>query len=73
MRITEENDEYTLLFNNDQQTKDLLYDAVMEFFCEHETYSGESICQSDSPQIDAPELLSKIAEKILKFEVKYKE
>lgn len=73
MRKIEETEEYTLSFNNDQKTKDLLYDAVLEFFCEHETYSGESICQCDSPQVEAPGLLAKIADRILKFEVKYKD
>jgi len=72
MRKTEETEEYTLSFNNDQKTKDLLYDAIMEFFAEHNTYSGEAICQDDNISSEAPELLAKIADRILKFEVNYK-
>lgn len=61
----------TVEYKSDQETKDALFDAVIAFFKEHQSFTGESIMQSDGPQIDAPVLLSNLADDILKFEVTY--
>lgn len=66
-------DNYTLSFDNSQEAKERIFDMLLAFFEEHEAYSGESICQSDSPQIEAPNLLSDIAEKGFKFKTVWKE
>jgi hypothetical protein len=55
-------------YNCNQKAKDLLYETMLQWFIEQETFSGESIMQSDAPLIEAPELLCKIAEEIFEFD-----
>lgn len=58
-------------FNDDQATKDKVFEAVVEFFLKHEAFSGESVQQNDGPQIEAPELLADLVDDIIKFDVKW--
>ena len=55
------------------ETKELLFNKMLDFFKTTGTFSGESICQSDRAIIAASELLSDIADEIFKFDVKYNE
>jgi len=55
---------------DDEATKQAVFDKILSFYKEHEVFSGESIMQSDIG-MDAPELLSDIADDILKFKVEY--
>ena len=64
-------DDHEVRFDDSQEVKDKVFEKLIDFFKEHETYSGESICQSDGPQVEAPELLSTIADDIIKFRVKW--
>lgn len=70
---TEKTDDYELTFDDSQECKDKCYELLLAFFKEHEAFSGECICQNDSPQIEAPNLLSEIAEKAFKFDAIYNE
>ena len=45
----------------------------MAYFTEHQAFDGESINQRDNPIIDAPNVMSDIADDIIKFVVEYKE
>ena len=46
-----------------------VFDYLMEnFYQKYDSYLGESIMQSDDPQIYAPEVLAEIADDIIKFE-----
>ena len=60
-------------FPDDQATRDAVFELVVKFFLDHETFSGESAMQCDAPQIDAPQLLCDLVDDILKFKVDYKE
>jgi hypothetical protein len=49
-----------------------VFDKLMkDFFLKHQAYLGESITQCDDPQIEAPQILANLADKIIKFKVKY--
>jgi hypothetical protein len=54
-----------------QETKQKVFDAVINWYLENELFSGEAIMQSDRGIEGAPELLSDIADDILQFEVEY--
>lgn len=54
------------------EARDDVFNAVLNFFIEHQSFSGETIVQNDIIQIEAPEFLAKLAE-IFQFEVKWKD
>jgi hypothetical protein len=54
---------------DDQETKDKVYAALMDWYKKHESFCGESLQQSDAPQLDAICILSDIADDILCFQV----
>lgn len=60
-------------YNDDDATKQAVFDRVMAYFTEHQAFDGESINQRDNPIIDAPNVMSDIADDIIKFVVEYKE
>jgi hypothetical protein len=64
---------HSITYDDSQEAKEKLFIMMLEFFKKHNAYSGESIHQCDAPQIAAPTVLSDVAEKIFKFDVKYKE
>jgi len=68
-----EKDYFTVEFDDSQAAKEAVFNKILEFFIESESFCGESIMQSDYPLIYAPTLLSEIADDILKFKVTDKE
>lgn len=58
-------------FDASQETKDKVFSRLIEFYLEHESFSGESIQQSDGPLIDAQYVLSDVADNIICFNVEY--
>ncbi len=70
---TFETPDAVVTFKDDEATKQAVFDRVMAFFKEHESFCGESICQCDGPIIDAPNVLADIADDILCFKVEWKE
>jgi len=52
-----------------QETKQRVFDAVINWYLENELFSGEAIMQSDRGIEKAPELLSDIVDDIIQFEV----
>ena len=48
-----------------------VFEKIVQFCLKHESFTGESIMQSDEPQIELPDLLSEIIDDIIKFKVKY--
>ena len=65
--------DYTLTYKNDEETRNKVFNRVIKYFLENESYSGESIYQMDQPQIDAIELVANLADEIIKFKHKWKE
>lgn len=68
-----ETEDFIVEYKDDQEARDAVFEKVLEFFIEHKSFHGEAIMQSDAPQIYAPELLSDIADDIVKFDVKNKD
>lgn len=68
---TIEIDDVIITYNCSEATKQAVFDRVLHFFLQNQAFSGESICQSDSCIIDAPETLCDIAD-IMKFDVEWK-
>ena len=67
-------DKVTVTFDDSQEAKDKVFQYLMDnYFFKYESFCGESICQSDDPQIYAPHVMSTIAEDIIKFEVEYED
>lgn len=49
------------------ELKEKVYQSVLNWYINQGYFSGESIMQSDDPIIDAPNLLSDIADDLFKF------
>lgn len=64
---TIETDDYIVKYPCDSAVKDAVFNRVIKFFIDHETFNAECIMQKDSPQIEAPSLLAEIADDIIKF------
>ena len=62
---------YKVTYDDSEQAKQSVFDAVLAFFFKHEQFSGEGIQQCDEPITEAPNLLSDIADDILKMDVDY--
>lgn len=58
-----------ITFADDQNTKDAVFERVVKFFLDHQSFCGDSVMQCDAPQIDAPEFLADLVDEVLKFEV----
>lgn len=63
----------TVTYHDDRATRDALFEKMLAYYKEHETFSGESIMQMDGPLLAAPDLVSDIADEIFKFEVTHKD
>ena len=70
IRTIKRND-VTITFEETEELKQQVYDQVLNFFLEVDAFCGETIMQSDTPQIEAPVFLSDIADDIFKFDVEY--
>ena len=58
---------------DDEDTQGYLQDKVLQWFKEHECFTGESVMQNDAPQLAAGELLAEIADEIFQFTVTWKD
>jgi len=67
-----ENDEYIVEYDDSEEVKSRVFDRLMEYFKEQESFCSEQIQQCDSSSIEAPIVLSDIADDIIKFEVEWK-
>lgn len=66
-------EDHELEFAADGYARDAVYRKVLQFFIDNQCYSGESIMQSDAPQIESPELLADLADNVFKFNVEWRE
>jgi len=70
---TQKINDVTITYKDDQATKEAVFKKVVDWFMDQETFSGESLMQSDAPQLEAPVLLSDLADDILQFKVVWDE
>ena len=71
MKIETKN--YVVTFEDTPEMHKKVFDRVVQFYKDHESFHWECIMQCDNPQIEAPSVLADIADDIIKFEVAYKE
>lgn len=60
-------------FNNSQATRDEVFDRLIAWYFEHQSFDGECVVQNDNPAMDAPNILAEIADDIIKFDIKWDE
>jgi hypothetical protein len=65
--------ELIVSYEETPELKDKVFERVMQFFKTTEHFSGESIMQSDDAYEKAPEVLSDIADNIIKFNTTWRE
>lgn len=68
-----ETDEMIAKYKDTPAVRDAVFERVLQYYREFEVFRGESIHQSDDPIIYAPDVMSDIADNILKFKVTYKD
>lgn len=73
LMATIETDDMVVKYKDDAETKQRVFDAVVAFFKNQKSFSGESLYQQDSVFEHVPELLADIADDILEFDVTWKE
>lgn len=56
-------------YQNDQRTKDELFERVARFLVEHNAFNGECCEQCDDVSLDAPGFLGDLAEEVFQFRV----
>lgn len=69
--ITDKHGRIELTYDDSQAAKDRIFTMLLAWFKEYSAYDGETICQCDDPQIDAPNILSDVAEKGFKFDPEF--
>lgn len=65
--------DFTVEFDDSQETKNKVFDALINWYCKVQAFTGESIMQSDDPQIEAAPFLSDLADDVIKFDITYKD
>jgi hypothetical protein len=65
--------DYTVSYEETDEIKQAVFDAVLAYYKKHEAFSAECILQMDDPIIDAPSALAAIADNIIKFDRKSKD
>lgn len=70
--MKKEFDDFTVEYDDSQETKDKAFDKLMEYYIKHEAFDGETIMQSDQCIIEAPEILYEIAENIIGFKINWR-
>lgn len=73
MLRTLETDDFIVKFKDTPQLRDQVFERVLGFFTEHEAFHGESILQSDAPQLKAPCFFAELADELFKFDAEVKE
>jgi hypothetical protein len=71
MKKTIKIEDAVIEYEDTQEVRDAVFERVMEYFNEFGCWRGEIIHQSDDPIIYAPNVMSDIADDIIKFEYIY--
>ncbi len=67
-----ETEDYVIQYLDDKETKEKVFNAVIEWCKKYELFSGESIAQTDDGNIEAPILMCDIVDDIIQFETEWK-
>lgn len=69
---TIETDDAIVTFDDSQETKEKVFQKLLEFFTKHGVYTEEALYQCDAPHNESPEMLADIASE-MKFQIKWKD
>ena len=67
----EQHEYFTLTYDDSQEAKDRLFAIMLKWFKKLNHYCGDSLNQSDSTYVEAPNILTEAAEEAFRFEKKY--
>lgn len=70
---TEEHEDCQLTYDDSPEAHKRIYDMMLKWFKEMGRFSGDSIHQSDECDIQAPYILTDVAEEGFRFETTYPE
>lgn len=63
-------DDFEVEFDDSAEVKDAIFNYLIEkYYVKLEAFNGETIMQCDDTLIEAPSVLAKIADSIIKFKV----
>ena len=65
-------DNFILTYSDNQEIKNKVFDAIIDWCKKYVLFDSKSIMQADNAWIEAPILLSNIAENIIKFNIEWK-
>lgn len=65
-------DYYEVTWEDDEATRNAVFNRVLDWYVKMESFNGESIMQCDEPQIEAAPLLAELADKFFKFKTEWK-
>ena len=66
-------EDYEVEYADNEEIKQQVFDRLIKYFNDCQSFSGESIMQCDNAIIEAPNAMADIADEILKFNVTWKE
>lgn len=70
---TKKIDGATITYYDDQAARDAVFEKLLAWFIEFKAFDGDTIFQSDDPNLDSPHVLGEIADDIFKFDAVYDE
>ena len=68
-----ETKDYIVEYDDSVEIRNKVFIRLIEYYTQHQCFDGESIMQMDNPIIDAPVVLSDIADDIICFKTEWKE
>jgi hypothetical protein len=69
---TIETEDFIVRYRDDTKTQEAIFKMVVAWFLKQEVFTSESIMQCDAPQLEGPEFLGELADRI-RFDVEIKE
>ena len=67
---TLEFEDFVVSFDDSEEMKNKVFEAVINWFVKYEAFCGEIIIQCDMPNMDSPNILAKLADDVIQFDVK---
>ena len=73
MKRSIQTEDFNVVFEDTPELRERVFEHVLAFLTKHEAFSGESIMQSDDPQIEAPEFLAELVDEVFQFDTEVKD
>jgi hypothetical protein len=73
MIVTKKIDDMIITYRDDKETRDAVFEKIIAWYIKQGCFIGEALIQNDYACMDAPMVLSDIADDIIEFGVDYEE